>query len=278
MSLLRKTLSIVAVLAVIVYFGLPPTLRSMGLHPHYEIPDFDLAGHRALIVTTSHDTLGETGRATGVFGSEMTVPYYAFLDAGLEVEIVSIEGGEIPVEPWSMSWPLATAEDRRFRKDPPAMEMLLNSRAISEVDPDAFDVIFLAGGWGAAYDLAQSEELAEVVTRANVNGAILGSVCHGALGLVNATNVDGSPLIEGRRVTGVTDKQVEELGIQITPMHPETEMRATNAVFEAETGWRDFFATHTVVDGNLVTGQNQNSGYETSHRILELLAERSGDQ
>ncbi|MEL6601162.1 MAG: type 1 glutamine amidotransferase domain-containing protein [Pseudomonadota bacterium] len=278
MSLLRKTLSIVAVLAVIVYFGLPPTLRSMGLHPHYEIPDFDLAGHRALIVTTSHDTLGETGRATGVFGSEMTVPYYAFLDAGLEVEIVSIEGGEIPVEPWSMSWPLATAEDRRFRKDPPAMEMLLNSRAISEVDPDAFDVIFLAGGWGAAYDLAQSEELAEVVTRANANGAILGSVCHGALGLVNATNVDGSPLIEGRRVTGVTDKQVEELGIQITPMHPETEMRATNAVFEAETGWRDFFATHTVVDGNLVTGQNQNSGYETSHRILELLAERSGDQ
>ncbi|MEL6284569.1 MAG: type 1 glutamine amidotransferase domain-containing protein [Pseudomonadota bacterium] len=278
MSLLRKTLSIVAVLAVIVYFGLPPTLRSMGLHPHYEIPDFDLAGHRALIVTTSHDTLGETGRATGVFGSEMTVPYYAFLDAGLEVEIVSIEGGEIPVEPWSMSWPLATAEDRRFRKDPPAMEMLLNSRAISEVDPDAFNVIFLAGGWGAAYDLAQSEELAEVVTRANANGAILGSVCHGALGLVNATNVDGSPLIEGRRVTGVTDKQVEELGIQITPMHPETEMRATNAVFEAETGWRDFFATHTVVDGNLVTGQNQNSGYETSHRILELLAERSGDQ
>ncbi|MEO1580076.1 MAG: DJ-1/PfpI family protein, partial [Pseudomonadota bacterium] len=153
-----------------------------GLHPHYEIPDFDLAGHRALIVTTSHDTLGETGRATGVFGSEMTVPYYAFLDAGLEVEIVSIEGGEIPVEPWSMSWPLATAEDRRFRKDPPAMEMLLNSRAISEVDPDAFDVIFLAGGWGAAYDLAQSEELAEVVTRANANGAILGRSATGRWG------------------------------------------------------------------------------------------------
>ncbi|MEO1452516.1 MAG: hypothetical protein AAFV31_01725 [Pseudomonadota bacterium] len=94
--------------------------------------------------------------------------------------------------------------------------------------------------------------------------------------MLNATDVDGSPLIEGRRVTGVTDKQVEELGIQITPMHPETEMRAVSAVFEAETGWRDFFATHTVVDGNLVTGQNQNSGYETSHRILELLAERSG--
>lgn len=278
MSWLRHTLGAIAILAVVIYLGLPPMLRAMGLHPHYEIPEFDLAGHRALIVTTSHDTLGETGRATGVFGSEMTVPYYAFLDAGLEVDIVSIAGGEIPVEPWSMSWPLATAEDRRFRNDPAAMEMLRNSRAISEVDPEIYDVIFMAGGWGAAYDFAQSSELAELVTSANANGAILGSVCHGALGLVNATDVDGSPLIEGRRVTGVTDKQVAELGIQITPLHPETELRATNAIFEGETRWRDFFATHVVVDGNLVTGQNQNSGYETAHRILDLLAERASDQ
>ena len=255
-----------------------PALRAMGFHPHYEIPEFDLAGNRALIVTTSHDKLGETGRATGVFGSEMTVPYYAFLDAGLKVDIASIKGGQIPVEPWSMSWPLATPEDRRFRNDATAMGMLMNSLPISEVDPDAYDVIFMAGGWGAAYDLAQSAALAEVITKANANGAILGSVCHGALGLVNATDVDGSPLIEGRRVTGVTDKQVLELGIGITPKHPETEMRAVNAVFESETRWRDFFATHTVVDGNLVTGQNQNSGYETAHRILELLAERSGAQ
>ena len=278
MSSLRNILGIVVVLAAVIYLGLPPALGAMGFHPHYDIPKFDLAGHRALIVTTSHDTLGDTGRATGVFGSEMTVPYYAFLDAGLDVDIASIEGGEIPVEPWSMTWPLATAEDRRFRNDPAAMEMLRNSRPIAAVDPEAYDVIFLAGGWGAAYDLAQNAELAEVVTRANANGAILGSVCHGALGLVNATDLDGSPLIEGRRVTGVTDKQVAELGIQITPKHPETELRATNALFEAETRWRDFFATHTVVDGNLVTGQNQNSGYETAHRILERLAERPIEQ
>jgi putative intracellular protease/amidase len=278
MSWLQYTLGTIAVVAVIVYFGLPPSLRAMGFHPHYEMPEFDLAGHRALIVTTSHGTLGDTGRATGVFGSEMTVPYYAFLDAGLEVDIVSIKGGEIPVEPWSMSWPMATPEDRRFKSDAAAMEMLLNSRSVAEVDPDTYDVIFIAGGWGAAYDLAQSAELAKVITSANANGTILGSVCHGALGLLNARDVDGSPLIEGRRVTGVTNKQVEELGIQITPMHPESEMRATNAVFQADTRWRDFFATHTVVDGNLVTGQNQNSGYETAHRILDLLAERASDQ
>jgi len=269
-----KVYTLVAVvgLAIIGYFATPPVLGAMGFHPHHDIPEFDLTGKRALIVTTSHDTLGETGRATGVFASEMTVPYYAFLDAGLEVDIASIQGGEIPVEPWSMGWPLATPEDRLFKNDDVAMGKLRNSIPIAEIDAADYDVVFLSGGWGAAYDLAQSLELAEVVTTANANGAILGAVCHGALGLVNAKDVDGAPLIEGRRVTGVTDKQIEELGIQMTPKHPETELRATNAVFEAETSWRDFFATHTVVDGNIVTGQNQNSGYETSHRILELLA------
>lgn len=95
---------------------------------------------------------------------------------------------------------------------------------------------------------------------------------------MNASDIDGASLIDGRRVTGVTNKQVRELGIEITPMHPETELRAKNAIFKAETRWRDFFATHTVVDGNLVTGQNQNSSYETAHRILERLAERAIDK
>ncbi len=272
MEWLRFTALGAALSVLLVYFGLPPALRAMGLHQHYEIPEFDLPGKRALVITTSHDTLGEPGRATGVFGSEMTIPYYAFLDAGLDVDLASIKGGEIPIQPWSMSWPLRASDDRRFLKDPTAMEKLRNSIPITEVAASDYDVIFMAGGWGASYDLAQSPALAEVITQANAEGVIIGSVCHGALGLVNAKDVDGSPLIEGRRVTGVTDKQIKELGISITPMHPETELRAAKARFEAQTAWRDFFATHTVVDGNLVTGQNQNSGYETSHRILELLA------
>jgi len=275
MTWLIYTLLTVGALAVAIYVFLPPALRAMGVHPHYEIPAFDLSGKRALVVTTSHGALGDTGRATGVFGSEMTVPYYAFLDAGIEVEIASIKGGEIPIQPWSMTWPLATSDDKRFLADAAAMAKLRNSVPIADVKAEDYDVIFMAGGWGAAFDLAQSQELADVVTKANAEGKVIGSVCHGALGLVSARDVDGSPLVEGRRVTGVTDKQIKEFGITITPKHPETELRAVGGVFEAETAWRDYFATHTVVDGNLVTGQNQNSGYETSHRILELLATRS---
>lgn len=272
MSWLNTTLIAITVLAIAVYFGLPRALNMMGLHPHYEIPEFSLAGKRALVITTSQSTLGEGGKATGVFGSEMTVPYYAFLDAGMEVDIASIKGGEIPVEPYSMGWPLGTPSDYRFKKDTVALAKMKNSIPVAEVDISSYDAIFLSGGWGAAYDFAQSEDLAALVTAANADDDVIGSVCHGALGLVNAQGTDGAPLIEGRTVTGVTDIQIEQLGISMTPKHPESELRAAKANFEADTAFRDIFATHVSVDGNLVTGQNQNSGAEAAHRMLELLA------
>lgn len=264
----------IPILGIIVWLGLPKLLHAMGLHPSYDMPSYNLKGKRALVITTSHDTLGETGKATGVFGSEMTVPYYAFLDAGLDVDIASIKGGEIPVEPFSMGWPLATPEDKRFKQDATAMGKLKHSIPINEISPDEYDVYYMAGGWGAAYDLAQSEALAELITKANANNKVLGAVCHGALGLVSAKSVDGRPLLEGRNVTGVTNRQIKQLGIEVTPKHPETEMRKAGAKFELQTAPIEMLATHVAVDGNIVTGQNQNSGYETSHRILALLADK----
>jgi putative intracellular protease/amidase len=272
MTLWKKLLISLPVVTLAIWLGLPVLLHAIGLHPSYDMPAYSLEGKRALVITTSHDTLGDTGKATGVFGSEMSVPYYAFLDAGLDVDIASIKGGEIPVEPFSMGWPLATPEDRRFKSDDEAMNKLMNSIPINEIDAESYDVYFMAGGWGAAYDLAQSKELAELITKANANGKVLGSVCHGALGFVSAKAADGSPLIQGRNVTGVTDRQIKQLGIEVTPLHPETEMRKVGANFESQTAWIDMVATHVVVDGNIITGQNQNSGYETAHRILEAVA------
>jgi putative intracellular protease/amidase len=272
MDLIIYTFVGLLLLAGATYLFLPSILRAMGIHRHYTIPDFDLKGRRALIVCTSHDKMDPTSKDTGAFGSEFTVPYYAFVNAGLDVDMASIKGGEIPIQPWSWTWPLASSDDKRFMSDKGAMEKLKNSRRIADIDPIDYDVIFMAGGWGAAYDLAQSEELADLVTRANAAGRILGSVCHGALGLVSAKAVDGAPLVQGRRVTGVTDGQINAFGIAITPKHPETELKKAGAIYEAQHAWRDFFATHTSIDSNLVTGQNQNSGYETSHRILEKMA------
>lgn len=257
--------------ALLVWFCLPFALTAAGLHRHYDVPEMDLSGRRALIVTTSHDTLDPEGDATGVFASEMTAPYYAFLDAGMEVDIASIQGGDVPVEPVSLRWPLISPPDKRYLRDLQFQSRVMRSLDIEMIDIEDYDIVFLSGGWGAAYDFAQSEVLGEQISRAYARGAVVGGVCHGPLGLIPARAPDGSPLVEGRRISAVTDKQINELGIVFTPKHPERDLRAAGALFEADTAFRDFFANHVVVDGRLVTGQNQNSGAETAHRMMELL-------
>ena len=261
----------VVVLAITAWLGLPRLLVGLGLHPHYEIPVMDLDGRRALVVTTSHGTLGDSGKPTGVWASEMTVPYYAFTDAGMVVDVASIEGGTIPIEPRSLGWPVASPPDRRFLRDAVARSKVERSLAIADIDASSYDIVFLAGGWGAAYDLGQSATLGAKVSEAYASDAIVGGVCHGPLGLLQATAPTGEPLVRGRRIAAVTDKQIEEIGITFTPMHPERDLRAAGAEFESATRFRDMFASHVVVDGRLVTGQNQNSGAETAHRMMEVL-------
>ena len=258
-------------LLVIGRFGLPHLLTGLGLHPHYEVPAMDLSGKRALIVTTSQDTLGETGKATGVAASEMTAPYYAFLDSGMDVDLASIQGGQIPIDPVGLKWPVASASDKRYLKDPLFQSKVSRSYQIDQVDTTQYDIVFLAGGWGAAYDFGQSAELGEKVAIAYANGAIVGGVCHGPLGFLQAYGEDGKLIVEGRRISAATDKQITELGITHTPMHPERDLRAAGVVFEAESKFRDVFANTVVVDGRIVTGQNQNSGTETAVKMMQVL-------
>ena len=267
-----------AALGVVIWLTLPKILNRLGLHRHYDIPPIDLSGRRALVVTTSHDTLDETGKATGVFASEMTVPYYAFLDAGMTVDLASIKGGPIPIEASSLRWPLASPADRRYLADPEFLAKVQNSSEIETVDTDGYDIVFLAGGWGAAYDLGTSAALGEKISAAYASEAVVGGVCHGPLGLLNATAPDGSPLIAGRRVSAVTDRQIKQLGITFTPMHPERDLRSAGVVFEAESKPLDLLASRVVVDGRIVTGQNQNSGAEAAHKMMEavLAADSAG--
>ena len=266
----------------IVLLSLPTILHSVGLHPEYHGPNVTLPGKRALVITTSHSVLaapGETeGDPTGVFGSEMTHPYYTFLDGGMDVDIASVAGGEIPIDPSSFYFMIKTPEDERYLNDPIAQAKVKNSMPIAEVDIEQYDIVFLSGGWGAAYDLAQSPVLAAKVSEAYFGSkeAVIGGVCHGVLGLVNARDRDGDLLIAGRLMTGVTDKQIQELGIDLTPKHPETELRKAGVIFESQTAFLDFFATHVTVDDEqrFVTGQNQNSGLEAAHTIMHILSER----
>jgi putative intracellular protease/amidase len=262
---------------------LPSILHQAGLHPDYaESETYDLSGRKALIITTSHGVLnaaGETsGQATGVFASEMTVPYYEFLDAGMEVDVASIEGGEIPIDPQSFYYMLKTKADRRYQRDEDFQAKVQNSLKIDDLDFTQYDVIWMAGGWGAAYDLGQSEVLGKKVSEAYyAQDPIIGSVCHGALGFIQAKDTLGNYLVTGRTMTGVTDKQIKQFGITLTPLHPEAELRKLGVDFKSQAGNLDFMQTLTVVDEErrFVTGQNQNSGHETAQKIMAILSENS---
>jgi putative intracellular protease/amidase len=244
------------------------------MHPHDpDATTFDLTGKRALIVATNTAVL-DIGKPTGVFASEMTVPYYAFLDAGMVVDVASPLGGVIPVDPQSIKPVIRCADDDRFLADDVFRAKVTGSLAIGDIAMADYDIVFLAGGWGAAFDFGFSEALGEKMTEANAAGLVIGGVCHGPLGLLNARAADGRPLVDGRKVSAVTDKQVKELGIQSTPHHPERELRSVGAVFESETRFRDPLANHWVVDGNLVTGQNQNAGPMVAREMMQLLQQR----
>ncbi len=273
-------LSALVVVCIIFLIALPSIVKSFGFHPDYDGKQYDMTGKKALIVTTSHGVLnkpGETeGKPTGVFGSEMTIPYYEFLDANMQVDVASIKGGEIPIDPSSFIYFIKDDSDKRYLKDEVFQNKVKNSVAIKDVDFKNYDVVFFAGGWGASYDMAQSELLAEMVTDGYYNSDVIyGSVCHGALAFTEAKDSSGNYLIKDRPMTGVTQRQLDVLRIEFTPKHPEDELKKSGAKFEAQHKKIDFFATHTVADEEkrFITGQNQNSGHETSQLILEVLSE-----
>lgn len=246
-----------------------------GMHPEdRDAVEQSAPGRRALVIATNHGVL-DIGKPTGVFSSELTVPYYAFLDAGMQVDVASPRGGVIPVDPMSLKPVLRCDADDRFLADDVLRAKVQESLAVGSVDVADYDLVFLAGGWGAAFDLGTSPEVAELVTLANDRGLVIGGICHGPLGLIGALAPDGRPLVEGRRICAVTDKQVQELGIASTPLHPETELRRLGARFESATRFRDPLANHWVVDGNLVTGQNQNAGPMVAREMISLVLRRT---
>lgn len=234
-------------LIVLLFAALPAMTRGLGLHSDYHGPTYRVDGGKALVVSTSHCVLasvGETdGRRTGVFVSEMTHPYCTFLDAGMEVQLASVEGGENPIDPQLFYYFVISEEDRRFRNDRMPQANVDNSVKIDDVDFADYDVVFLAGGWGAAYDLAQSDVLAHEISEAYypARETSIGSGYHAALGLITARDAAG-------------------------------------AVFESATTRRtmDILATHVSIDDEmrLATGHNQNSGPEAARTITEILAGR----
>lgn len=253
-------------------------LQQFGIHPRDpEAVALDMRGMRALCIATNHGVL-DIGVATGVFASELTVPYYCFLDAGMDVDLASPLGGTIPVDPLSMKDAIRTPDDDRMAADERFRAKLMNSLAIADLEFADYEIVYFAGGWGAAFDLGQSELLGQKVSNAWRAGRVVGGICHGPLGLLQARDATGELLVKGRRLTAVTNKQLHEVGVESTPLHPETALREAGALFEGKHHHvRDIFANHYVSDGNVITGQNQNAGPMVA-RLMMLRVRRNRDE
>lgn len=227
---------------------------------------------RALFILTSHGDLGDTGKPTGFYWEEMATPYWALRDEGYEVELASVAGGAPPADPASADEDPRPEPVTRFMDDSEAMAALRATKAITDVDAAAYDVVFLPGGHGTMWDLAQTEHVGAAVSRAWAAGAVVGAVCHGPAGLVGATLPDGTPLVAGRKVNGFTDAEERAAGLETTvPFLLETRLRQLGAKFE---GNSEPFGPHAVRDGRLVTGQNPASSGRVAELLLDTLAER----
>jgi putative intracellular protease/amidase len=227
---------------------------------------------KVLIVTTSHAQLGKTGGRTGVWLEELAAPYYALREAGAEVTVASIKGGEIPFDPRSTGEEqsdLPVPETaRRFLDDADAMAAAKDSRSIDEVDAASFDAIYLPGGHGAMWDMPENATLARVVGSLFDAGKIVSAVCHGPAGLVSAKRRDGRPLVDGKRVNSFTNSEEKAVGLDgVVPFLLETRLRELGGRFEGGPNWQPF----AVRDGNLITGQNPMSSELVARRVIEAL-------
>ena len=227
---------------------------------------------QVLFVLTSHDRLGDTGRETGYYFDEMAAPYWALSDAGHTVRFASIAGGKPPVDAASLP---EDPDERpepvtRFLADDDAMAALQRSTPIADIDAAGYDAVFLPGGHGTVFDFPGNPDLASLIGAVYADGGVVGAVCHGPSGLVDAVKPDGTPLVADLRVAGFTDAEEEAVGLtEVVPFLLESRLRKLGGRFEGVGN----FEPHAVRDGRLVTGQNPASAGPVGALLVEALAE-----
>lgn len=228
---------------------------------------------RALIISTSHDSLGNTGNDTGLWLEELAVPFRVFRQHQLEVRIASPAGGKPPLDPNSMREQNLPVDAHDFLDDETSMSTLERSVALDAIGTERFNMIFIAGGHGAMWDLPGHEALGRLLSRAWAEGAVIGAVCHGPAGLLAATTESGKALVAGRRVTAFTDEEERGMELQdVVPFLLESRLREQGAEFEKGNAPFESFA---VRDGRLVTGQNPASSKRTATLMIEALEDTS---
>lgn len=223
-----------------------------------------------LMILTSHASLGG-GKPTGVWFEELATPYYVFVDAGFTVDIASIAGDRVPIDPNSL-YPSQNNPPsvERFLLDEAAMEKITRSASLAGLSADSYAAVFLPGGHGTMWDLPDNPALAALLGEAWTAGKVVAAVCHGPAGLLGATDGASRPLVDGRRVSAFSNAEEKAVGLtQTVPFLLEDRLRALGARYEAGPD----FLSHAVRDGRLVTGQNPASSEAVARLVVEAVRE-----
>jgi putative intracellular protease/amidase len=219
---------------------------------------------KILLVLTSHDQLGDTGKPTGAYLSEVAHPYLAFTQAGYDVDLVSPKGGRPPLDGVAD----ADAESKALLDDRTFLAKLSATRTPDQVDPKAYAAIVYAGGHGTMWDFPGDTRLAQLASTIDAQGGVVGAVCHGPAGLLNIKKPDGTYLIAGKRVAGFTNDEEAAVGLtKVVPYLLADALTERGALHQPAPNW----SKQVVTDGRLVTGQNPQSARGVADAVLALL-------
>lgn len=224
---------------------------------------------KILIVLTSHDQLGNTGKKTGFWLEELAAPYYTFKDAGADIVLASPKGGQPPLDPKSDESSSQTDTTRRFHADAAAKAQLASTVRLDAVQQQDFDTVFYSGGHGPLWDLAEDKDSIKLIESFLAASKPVALVCHAPGALRHVTTPEGKPLVAGKRVTGFSNTEEEAVELtKIVPFLVEDELRAQGGLFSKGAD----SAPYVVEDGLLITGQNPASSAATAELLLKKLA------
>lgn len=223
---------------------------------------------KILMVLTSHNQLGNTGKPTGFWLEEFAAPYYVFHDAGLDITLASPKGGQPPLDPVSDAPDAQTDDTRRFRSDPAAQKRLANTLKLESVHAEDFDAVFYPGSHGPLWDLASDTHSIDLIEKFWASGKPVAAVCHAPGVLRNVKTPSGEALVKGKRVTGFTNSEEAAVGLtDIVPFLVEDELKKAGGLFERTDDWGEY----AVVDGHLITGQNPASSTIAAEELVKIL-------
>ena len=224
---------------------------------------------KILMVLTSHDELGKTGRKTGFWLEEFAAPYYVFKDAGAQVVVASPKGGQPPLDPKSDDADAQTKATKRFKADSVAQALMAKTHTLSTVDAGDFDAVFYPGGHGPLWDLAEDKDSLHLIEAVYAAGKPVAAVCHGPAVFRSARGPFGLPLVRGKKVTGFSDTEEAAAGLtKVVPFLVEDMLKEKGGNYSKKADWQPYVVT----DGNLVTGQNPASSEPAAKTVLALLA------